>query len=51
MLDGDEAGRGAAEAIAARLVRRTFVKVVDVSEGKQPDELSSEEIKSILGLL
>jgi DNA primase len=51
MLDGDEVGRGAAQAIALRLVHRTFVKVVDVPLGKQPDELSPEQIKSILGSL
>jgi DNA primase len=49
MLDGDEPGREAARAIAARLVNRTFVKVVTLPDGKQPDELSSEELHAILG--
>ena len=49
MLDGDEAGRGGAREIAARLVHRMYVKVVDLPDGKQPDQLSSEELRSILG--
>jgi DNA primase len=51
MLDGDEAGREATEKIAPRLMRRTFVKVIDLSEGTQPDNLSDEVLKSILGSL
>ena len=47
-LDDDEAGREVAKSIAARLVHRTFVKVVHPTPGKQPDELSVEEMKSIL---
>jgi DNA primase len=50
MLDGDDAGRGATE-IAARLTHRMFVKVIDLPDGKQPDQLSSEEFKQILGSL
>lgn len=37
MLDGDKAGISAATAIAARLTRKLFVKVVDVPTGRQPD--------------
>jgi DNA primase len=51
MLDGDEAGREATWGIAERLMRRTFVKVVYMADGKQPDQLSSEELRSILGSL
>jgi DNA primase len=47
-LDGDEAGREAARAIAARLVHRTFVRVIDLSDGTQPDQLSSDEIRKVL---
>jgi DNA primase len=48
MLDGDEAGSRAAAEIAARLVRTVFVRIVDVGEGKQPDQLSSEVIQKLL---
>lgn len=48
VLDGDEAGRGAATEIAGRLVRSHFVRVVDLDAGKQPDQLSSEELRSLL---
>jgi DNA primase len=47
-LDGDEAGREAARAIAARLVHNTFARIVDLPDGKQPDQLSSEEILTTL---
>ena len=49
MLDGDEAGREATRQIAARLAQRTFVKVINLPDGVQPDQLASEELKSILG--
>ena len=50
-LDGDEAGRTAARDVASILVQRTFVKIVNLPDGKQPDQLSSEEIRTILGSL
>ena len=43
-LDGDEAGRTAAAGIAGRLMRRVYVHVVDLPDGKQPDMLTPEEI-------
>lgn len=49
MLDGDEAGREATRQIAAHLVQRAFVKVINLADGVQPDQLSLEEIKSTLG--
>jgi DNA primase len=51
MFDGDEAGRGATLEIATRLMSKTFVKVINLPDGKQPDQLSSEEIRFILGSL
>jgi DNA primase len=48
-LDGDEAGREAARGIAARLVHQTFVRVIDLPDGKQPDQLSPAEIQGLLG--
>ena len=42
MLDGDEAGRVAAEGIADRLQRVVFhVNVITLPDGKQPDQLST----------
>ena len=49
MLDGDEAGRSAAEAIADRLRRVAYqVDVESLSDGVQPDMLPTEEITRIL---
>jgi len=49
MLDGDEAGRGATDEIADRLQRIIFaVKTVELDEGKQPDQLTAEEIQNFL---
>jgi DNA primase len=51
MLDGDEAGAEAAPKIAAQLARRLLVRIADVPEGTQPDQLSSEEIQRVLNPL
>jgi len=51
MLDGDEAGKSAVSEIASRLMRKVFVRAIDVPEDKQPDQLSSEEIRQILNFL
>jgi DNA primase len=48
MLDGDEAGRRAAGEIAGRLAHKLWVRVVDVPEGKQPDQLSTGELQALL---
>jgi DNA primase len=48
MLDGDEAGRNGAAEVATRLARSMWVRIVDVAEGKQPDELAVEEIRALL---
>jgi DNA primase len=48
MLDGDEAGMESAPKIAAQLARHLLVRIAAVPEGKQPDMLSSENIKRIL---
>lgn len=47
-LDGDDAGRSASSEIAARLVRRLFVRVVDTPSGVQPDEMPLEHIRAVL---
>jgi len=51
MLDGDEAGRKAADEFSARLVRKVFVRVVDAGDDRQPDQLSTEELRQMLASL
>lgn len=48
LLDGDEAGRAGAAQIAARLVHHVFVKVVGGHDGKEPDRLFPEEVRTLL---
>lgn len=48
MLDGDATGRGASQAIAARLSGCCSVEVVRVPDGYQPDQLSSSTIRRLL---
>jgi len=48
MLDGDETGRRAANEISSRLARKMFVRIVDLDTGKQPDQLSYEEMNQYL---
>jgi DNA primase len=48
MLDGDEAGRRASQQLAARLAGKVSLGVVGVPSGRQPDQLSIEEIDRIL---
>ena len=50
MLDEDEAGRAGRDDIAARLAKLLFVRIhVFPKEGMQPDQLSREEVNSLLG--
>ena len=51
MLDGDEAGRKAAGEIGGRLVHKVWVRVVDLPDGKQPDQLSTAELQAVLGVV
>jgi DNA primase len=48
LLDGDEAGRKAAEEIASRLIHKLHVRIKDLPDGKQPDEFPAEELAQIL---
>jgi DNA primase len=48
MLDGDTTGRKASAVIAARLRPCCRVRVVDLAIGRQPDQLSTDEIREIL---
>lgn len=49
-LDGDAAGHNGATTIACRLARSHAVRIVRIADGKQPDQLSSEDILALLGL-
>jgi DNA primase len=51
MMDGDDAGRRCAMKTADRLVRKVFVRMVDLPEGMQPDQLPPEEIDGLLSFL
>ena len=51
MFDGDEAGKSATSEITSQFAQKCFVRVVDVPDGKQPDQLSSDEIREILNFL
>jgi hypothetical protein len=44
MLDGDEAGQRASRQLAARLQGKVSLSIVKVPSGRQPDQLSDEEI-------
>jgi DNA primase len=49
MLDGDEAGRAAADGISDRLQRIVFhVDRVELPDGMQPDQLSRDEIRGLI---
>ena len=49
MLDGDAAGRRATAEVAARLRAYCQVQVVDLAERMQPDQMSPEQIRQLLG--
>ena len=48
-LDADEAGRKAAEEIAVRLLRKVHVRILELPDGKQPDQLDQEQLRWLLG--
>ena len=47
-FDGDDAGRKAAEIAVLELSRRIHVRLVECPTGRQPDELTSEELSALL---
>jgi DNA primase len=52
MLDGDDAGKSAAEGIADRLRHDIYhVDVVDLPNNVQPDQLSKDELKKLLDVI
>jgi DNA primase len=50
-LDGNDAGRKGSEEIALRLSKKMFVRIIETPTDKEPDTLSPEEIKTLLGSL
>jgi DNA primase len=48
LLDGDDAGRKAAEGIASRLIHKLHVRIIDLPDGKQPDEFPAEKLTQVL---
>jgi DNA primase len=48
MLDGDEAGRKATDEIMLRLGRRVWIKSITLPDGRQPDQMSAEELTALL---
>lgn len=49
-FDGDKAGRSGSEDALNRLVSQVYVKLIKLGEeGPQPDTLSKQKIKKLLG--
>jgi DNA primase len=48
MLDGDDAGRRATAAIAVRLQQHASVRLIQLPDAVQPDQLSIEAIRYFL---
>jgi DNA primase len=49
MLDGDEPGRKAGDAVAARLAQNWWTRIVHLAEGAQPDTVDPAELGRLLG--
>lgn len=47
-MDGDDAGQRATDECLARLGKKIWIRAVSLPQGIQPDELTSQEIASIL---
>jgi DNA primase len=48
MFDGDEAGRTGMRMAAGKLISQTFVQVVKLTDGTEPDDLSAEQLAMLL---
>jgi DNA primase len=48
MLDGDEAGHRASQQLVGRLAGKVALAVTEMASGRQPDQLSSEEVQRVL---
>jgi len=49
MFDSDEAGGKATTEAVERLIGKVYLKVINLEEGVQPDSLSKEKLKELLG--
>jgi DNA primase len=49
MLDGDEAGRSAAESVAVKLARHWWTRIVNLPDGSQPDTVELDALDQLLG--
>jgi DNA primase len=49
LLDGDEAGRAAADEVAGAIVNVARTRIVLLSDGTQPDTLDRPELERLLG--
>jgi DNA primase len=49
LLDGDEAGRAAAEEVAGAIANVAWARVVHLPEGAQPDTVDHAELERRLG--
>jgi DNA primase len=48
MLDGDNPGRRGGVIIAARLVTKLAVRVLEIPDGSQPDNLHADQIRCLV---
>lgn len=49
LFDGNEAGYAGMRTAAAKLITRTFVRVVKLDAGVEPDHLSGEQLDALIG--
>src|SRR4051794_28518872 len=48
LLDGDEAGRHAAEPIAGKLAQHWWVKIANLDDGQEPDTVDAHTLETLL---
>jgi DNA primase len=51
LLDGDGPGRRGAQEITARLAPKLWVRVMNLPDGQQPDQVSTEDLQRVLAAL
>ena len=47
-FDGDEAGRTGMRTAAGKLISKTFIRAVKLPDGTEPDDLSAEQLATLL---
>lgn len=50
LADGDKAGRNCAMTLAPQLARNRFTRIVELSDGSQPTDLSAGQLQMLIGL-